>query len=71
MSYWAAILGKIFLFALLSATGLIVGGIIYLVLLDGPSMPWWLPFAWMHGSAVMTLAVSWNLMLDKQGRFRY
>jgi len=70
MDYWGPIFGKFLALFFLSATGMWFGGLFYLIALDGPTKAWWLPFAWMFASGLITLAVGWNIWFDKKGRFR-
>lgn len=69
-AYWGPVFGKLLALSILSLTGLFFGGLLYVVLLDGPGMPWWLGWVWMFCCALVTLATGWNLMLDKKGHFR-
>lgn len=55
----------VFLFSLISGFGFLVGGLLYLIFLDDPSRPWWLGFLWSFASALVTLTISWNLVLRK------
>lgn len=70
MDYWLTVFGKFIRLFSLSFVGMWLSSLVYLIVLDGPTRPWWLPFAWMFVSGLVTLAVGWNVWLDKKGRFR-
>lgn len=70
MDYWRTVFGKFLRLFFLSSAGMWFSGIFYVIVLEGPTRPLWLRFVWMFVSALITLAIGWNVWLDKKGQFR-